>query len=277
MSADIAPKYVTDGQHLKLSFARVLKSEILKLRTLRSTWIMLVTMLGLFIAFGALAALSTTGQIDDGSNGRPQNFILDPVTTVLAGAGFAVLVMSVFGVLSGAREYGSGMIRTTLSFVPKRLNVLWAKTIALVIFVIPVTLIAAFGAFFLGMAVLSAAGAETVAFSDPDAQRVLFGTAVNITGLAIIGLALGMAMRSMPGAIATVIGGVLILPALLTALLPESWRVVLKFLPSNAAAPFTEVQVRDDMLAIGPGIIVFTAWVALSLAIAGFLLVRRDA
>ncbi|MDP2013179.1 MAG: ABC transporter permease, partial [Actinomycetota bacterium] len=268
MSTDTSPRYVTDGQQLKLTFVRVLKSEILKLRTLRSTWIMLITMLGLFVAFGALAALSTTGQIDDGSNGPPQTFVLDPVTTVLAGGGFAVLVMSVFGVLSGAREYGSGMIRTTLSFVPKRLSVLWAKTIALVIFVIPVTLIAAFGAFFLGMAVLSAAGSETVAFTDPDAQRVLFGTAANITGLAIIGLALGMAMRSMPGAIATVIGGVLILPALLTALLPESWRIVLKFLPSNAAAPFTEVQQRADMLSIGPGIAVYTAWVVLSLAIA---------
>ena len=275
MSTDIAPKHVTDGQRLKLSFPRVLKSEILKLRTLRSTWIMLASMLVLFVAFGALAALSTTGKLSTGN--RPRAIPLDPVTTVLAGAGFAVLVMSVFGVLSGAREYGSGMIRTTLSFVPKRLHVLWAKTIALLIFVIPVTLVAAFGAFFVGMAVLSAAGSATVPFSDPDAQRVLFGTAANITGLAIIGLALGMAMRSMPGAIATVIGGVLILPALLTALLPESWRSVLKFLPSNAAAPFTEVTVRPDLLAIGPGIIVFTAWVALSLAIAAILLVRRDA
>lgn len=277
MSTGTQPKYVMDGQQLKLTFPRVLKSEILKLRTLRSTWIMLLVMLVLFIAFGALAALSTTGQISDGNNGRPRGIPLDPVTTVLAGAGFAVLVMSVFGVLSGAREYGSGMIRATLSFAPKRLHVLWAKTIALLAFVIPVTLIAAFGAFFLGMAVLNGAGSETVAFTDPDAQRVLFGTAANISGLAIIGLALGMAMRSMPGAIATVIGGVLILPALLTALLPESWRAGLKFLPSNAAAAFTEVDVRTDMLPLGPGIAVFVAWVALSLAVAGFLLVRRDA
>ena len=275
MSTDIAPKYITDGQLLKLSFPRVLKSEILKLRTLRSTWIMLGTMLVLFIAFGALAALSTTGKISNGN--RPRAVPLDPVTTVLAGAGFALLVMAVFGVLAGAREYGSGMIRTTLSFVPKRLHVLWGKVIALLIFVIPVTLISAFGAFFVGMAVLSAAGSATVSFTDPDAQRVLFGTAAYITGLAIIGLALGLAMRSMPGAIATVIGGVLIAPALLTALLPESWRSVLKFLPSNAAAPFTEVTVRDDMLAIGPGVVVFVAWVALSMAVAGFLLVRRDA
>lgn len=277
MSTGIAPKYVTDGQRLKLTFARVLKSELLKLRTLRSTWIMLLIMLALFVAFGALAALATTGQISDGNNGRPQGIPLDPVTTVLAGAGFAVLVMSVFGVLSGAREYGSGMIRTTFSFVPRRLQVLWAKTIVLVIFVLPVALLAAFGAFFLGMAVLGAAGSATVPISDPDAQRVLLGTAANITGLAIIGLALGVAMRSMPGAIATVIGGVLILPALLTALLPESWRVGLKFLPSNAAAAFTEVQVRADMLGLVAGIVVFAAWVVLSLAVAGFLLVRRDA
>ena len=127
------------------------------------------------------------------------------------------------------------------------------------------------------MAVLSAAGHDTVSLGDTAAQRVLIGTAGYITGMAIIGLALGMAMRSMPGAIATVIGGVLILPALLTALLPESWRTVLKYLPSNAAAPFTEVNLRVDLLALVPGILVFIAWVVLSLAVAAWLFARRDA
>jgi len=259
----------------KLSFLRVVKSELLKLRTLRSTWIMLLVMLVLFIAFGALAALSTTGQISDGSGTPPPK--LDPVTTVLAGAGFAVLVMSVFGVLSGAREYSSGMIRATLSFVPRRLYVLGGKAIALVVFVIPVTLVAALGAFVLGMAVLSAAGSETASLTDADSLRVLIGTTINICGLALIGLALGMAMRSMPGAIATVIGVVLILPGLLTALLPESWRVGLKFLPSNAIAGASQIDVPDGMLGLWPGLLVFLAWVVACLVLAGFLLVRRDA
>jgi hypothetical protein len=195
----------------------------------------------------------------------------------MAGAGFAVLIMSVFGVLSGAREYGSGMIRTTLTFVPKRLPVLWAKVLVLIALVVPVAVLASLGAFYLGMAVLSAAGSDTVSISDPDAQRVLIGNSVYITGLAVIGLGLGMAMRSMPGAIATVIGGVLILPALLTALLPESWRSVLKYLPSNSAAAFTEMNVRADMLGLGAGIAVFAAWVLLSLAVAAVLLHQRDA
>ena len=260
-----------------VTFPRIIRSEFIKLRTLRSTWILLGSMLVLFIAFGAIAALATTGQIDDGRGGPPAALGLDPVTTVLAGAGFAVLIMSVFGVLAGAREYGSGMIRTTLAFVPKRLPVLWAKVLVLIGLVIPVAVLASLGAFFLGMAVLTGAGEATASLSDPDAQRVLIGTAAYITGLSVIGLALGVAMRSMPGAIATVIGGVLILPALLTVLLPESWRSVLKYLPSNAAAPFTEGQVRVDMLALTPGIIVFVAWVLASLAVAGILFTRRDA
>ena len=258
-------------------FPRIVRSEFIKLRTLRSTWILLGSMLVLFIAFGAIAALASTGQIKDGRGGPPQSLGLDPVTTVLAGAGFALLIMAVFGVLSGAREYGSGMIRTTLAFVPKRLPVLWAKVLVLVAFVVPVAILAGLGAFYLGMAVLSAAGHDTVSLGDTTAQRVLVGTAGYITGMAIIGLALGIAMRSMPGAIATVIGGVLILPALLTALLPESWRSVLKYLPSNAAAPFTEVNLRVDMLALVPGMLVFTAWVVLSVAVAAWLLARRDA
>jgi hypothetical protein len=155
--------------------------------------------------------------------------------------------------------------------------VLWAKVLVLIGLVIPIAVLAALGAFYLGMAVLSGAGEATASLSDPDAQRVLIGTAAYITGLSVIGLALGIAMRSMPGAIATVIGGVLILPALLTALLPEAWRSVLKYLPSNAAAPFTEVRVRADMLALTPGIVIFVAWVVASLAVAGILFARRDA
>jgi len=263
--------------HAGVRFPRVVRSEFIKLRTLRSTWILLGSMLVLFIAFGAIAALASTGQIKDGRGGPPQSLGLDPVTTVLTGAGFALLIMAVFGVLSGAREYGSGMIRITLAFVPKRLPVLWAKVLVLIVYVLPVAILAGLGAFYLGMAVLSAAGHDTVSLGDSDAQRVLMGTAAYITGMAIIGLALGLAMRSMPGAIATVIGGVLILPALLTALLPESWRSVLKYLPSNAAAPFTEVNVRADLLGLVPGVIIFVAWVVLSLAVASWLLARRDA
>ncbi len=260
-----------------VSFPRVVRSEFIKLRTLRSTWILLGSMLTLFIAFGVIAALASTGQINDARGGPPQSLGLDPVTTVLTGAGFALLIMAVFGVLSGAREYGSGMIRTTLTFVPKRLPVLWAKVLVLIAFVLPVVILAGIGAFYLGMAVLSAAGDETASLSNSSAQRVLIGLAGYITGMAIIGLALGLAMRSMPGAIATVIGGVLILPALLTALLPESWRSVLKYLPSNAAAPFTEVNVRADLLALVPGIVVFVGWVVLSIAVAAWLFARRDA
>lgn len=263
------------GTPLKVSFARVLKSELIKLRSLRSTWIMLLAMLVLFIAFGALGALSTTGKLSDGSGTPPPQ--IDPVTAVLAGGGFAVLVMSVLGVLAGAREYSSGMIRASLSFVPRRLMVLGGKALALLIFVLPVTLLAALGAFVVGMVVLAAAGSDTVSLTDPDSIRLLLGTTANICGLALIGLGLGVAMRSMPGAIATVIGGVLILPTLLTALLPESWRVALKFLPSNAVSAFTEVEVRDDMLALGAGIAVFAAWIALALVIAGVVMVRRDA
>ncbi len=39
----------------------------------------------------------------------------DPLATVLAGQVLAVLVMGVLGVIAGAREYGSGLIRTTMT------------------------------------------------------------------------------------------------------------------------------------------------------------------
>ena len=258
---------------------RVIRSEWIKLRTLRSTWLMIGGMLSALIAFGLISALTASGQVEvtAGQGGAPGFVGTNPVSTVLAGANFAVLIVAVFGAIIGAREYSTGMIRTTLAAVPKRLPVLWGKLTTFVGVVTPVAVVGVLVSFFGGMAILDAGGAATVSWSDDGVARAVLGMAAYLIGLGVIGVALGILLRSTAGGIGTVLGAVLFVPVLASALLPDSWDGVLKYLPSNAGQAFTSLNPGDTLLSPGVGMAVFAAWVLLAIVGAAIALKRRDA
>jgi ABC-2 type transport system permease protein len=260
----------------RLTVARVVRSEWIKLRTLRSTWITLAAVLGVLVGFGLIAA-TVAGGAASGGPGGPTAGSDDPASTVLTGANLAVLVVGVLGAVIGAREFASGLIRTTLAAVPSRLPVLWGKAIALCTVLVPVTVGGVLVAFVAGMGVLGSRGLPTVAWSDPGVARAVLGTAAYLVGIGLVGLALGMLIRGTAGAIGLLLGAVLILPSLATALLPDSWDAVLKFLPSSAAEAFTSRLPSHDLLGSGAGMAVFALWVVLALAAAAATLKRRDA
>jgi ABC-type transport system involved in multi-copper enzyme maturation permease subunit len=192
----------------------------------------------------------------------------------MMGSTFAVLLIGTLGALVGAREFTSGMIRTTVAAVPRRWTVLAAKSATLTVALLPTVVIGVLGAFGVGMAVLSHAGAATVTFGT--AGWALLGTIAYLLGVGLLGLALGFLFRSIAGSIATVIGGLLILPGIIGALLPSSWSDVLKYLPSNAASSFTSITSPSDMLGVGAGVAVFVAWLVVALAGAGYMFRARD-
>jgi ABC-type transport system involved in multi-copper enzyme maturation permease subunit len=260
----------------RLTFAGVVRSEWIKLRSLRSTWMTLAGVLIVLVGFGLIAA-TVAGGAAGGGPGGPDAGPDDPVSTVLTGANLAVLVVGVLGAVIGAREFASGLIRVTLAAVPSRLPVLWGKAIALGALLVPVTVGGVLVAFAAGMGILDARGQTTLAWSDPGVVRALLGTAAYLVGIGLVGLALGILIRATAGAIGVLLGGVLILPSLATALLPDSWDTVLKFLPSNAAEAFTSRLPLDNLLGSGAGMAVFALWVVLALAGAAAALKGRDA
>ncbi|GAA4970191.1 ABC transporter permease subunit [Kineococcus glutinatus] len=258
-----------------LSPARVARSEWIKLRTLRSTWITLGAIFAVLVAAGLFAAAATGS---DSSSGAAQGPGLggDPVSTVLTGANLAVLVVAVLGAVIGAREHVSGMVRVTMAAVPSRLPVLWGRLIAFSAALVPVVVVGVLVAYVGGTAVLDANGADTASFSDTGVARAVLGTAGYLFGIGLLGTALGTVLRSTAGAIGVVIGGVLILPSLAGALLPDSWSSVLQYLPSNAGTAFTQVSAGSDYLSPAVGACVFAAWVVVAVAGAAAALVRRD-
>lgn len=260
-----------------VTLARVIRSEWIKLRTLRSTWWGLGAVIVLMVGVGALAAAVSTGSVatPGGVSTGPGGD--DPLSTVLTGANLCVLLLGVLGALAGAREYGSRMITATVAAVPRRWPVVLAKSVVLAALVLAATLVGIIGAYAAGMAILSAGGGATVSLGDDGVLRTLFGMAGYLTAVALLGLGLGVLFRSVAASVGTIIGALLIVPALAGALLPDSWDTVLQVLPSNAAAAFTAVQsTGSQVLSPTGGALTLVAWVLAVLGGAVVSVVKRD-
>jgi ABC-type transport system involved in multi-copper enzyme maturation permease subunit len=258
----------------------VLASEWIKLRTLRSTWYLVVAILAAITVFGLIASATAAGDVANTSVGSHDPMFGgggDPVRTVLIGANFAILIVAVMGALAGAREYASGLIRATLAAVPARLPVLWAKVLVFTAIIVPVVVVGVLVAFFTGMQLLSGGDVGSASWSDPGVSRAVLGTAAYMAGIGLIGVALGILFRSIAASIATLVGGILFLPTLATALLPSSWDFLLKYLPSNAGTSFTSVDAGTSLLSPTAGALVFAGWVAIAIVGAAVMLKRRDA
>lgn len=281
-TVDVEPDTVTAARGRVATrpqtLGRAIHFEWIKLRSLRGTWIGLGAVILVLVGFGVIAAAVSTGSVTPPDGGGPPGFGgASALRTVLTGADFAVLLLGVIGALAGAREYGSRMIVATVAAVPRRGQVVIAKAVVLAAVAAPTALIGVLAAFGAGMAILSAGGAETVSLGDGEVLRSVLGMAGYLTAIALIGLGLGIVLRGVAASIGTLIAGVLVLPAIASGLLPESWDSVLRFLPSAAAAAFTAVMSPTGaVLGAGAGAVTLLAWVVAALAGAIRATVRRD-
>jgi ABC-type transport system involved in multi-copper enzyme maturation permease subunit len=259
----------------RVTLRRVIHSEWIKLRSLRSTVITLLATAGVVIALGLLFAGVVSGRIGGESMGLgPGGPGSDPVGASLGGVSLGQLIIGVVGVVLVAGEYSTGMIRSTLAAVPRRLPVLWAKTIVFGGVTLATMLVAVFAAFFAGQVIL---GADGVSLSDGGVLRAVIGAAVYLTGVGLLGLALGALLRGTAAAIGALFAGMLVVPGLFP-LLPSSWtETVGPYLPSHAGESFMAVTPHAGMLGPWVGLAVFAGYVAAALAAAAILLKRRDA
>lgn len=252
---------------------RAVRSEWIKIRTLRSTWIGMAFVIVLLVGLGAISAAVSTSDMADGDGFGAGS----PLTIALTGADFAVLLVGVLGALAGAREYASRMISVTVTAVPRRWQVLVSKAVALTAVVLPTAVIGVAAAYAAGMGVLSATDGATVGLTDDGVLGEMAGMAAYIASIGLLGLGLGVLLRSVAGSIGVLVGGIILLPTLAGALLPASWDPALQYLPSSAAAAFTTVMgAGDSVLGTAGGVAVLGAWVVGTLAAAAVVLHRRD-
>ena len=249
-------------------------SESTKLRSVRSTvWTLFATITAT-VGIGALIAFARTSRWSDMS--RFDQLRFDSTAASLRGVYLAQIALGVLGVLVISSEYSTGMIRTTLTAIPRRITVLTAKVLVFAVVAVVVSLVACFVAFGVGQSIFASKGANA-SLSDPGVLRAVLGSAYYLTAIGLVGVALGTLLRRTAGAIATLFGLVLVLPALASAL-PSPWNTdVGKFTPSGAGTAVFAVRSQSDLLSPGAGMAVLAGYVIVGLALAAFALNRRDA
>ncbi len=253
-----------------VTFAGAVSSEWIKFRTLRSSWVVLLAAVIAMVVIAGLIGYFT------GSKWDTQ---LDPEDRVasapLQGLFLAQLLIGVLGVLFVSGEYTTGMIRSTLAAVPRRLPVLWAKGLVYGLVTLGALIPTTFIAYGVAQIFLGHYGHST-SLSAPTALRAVLATAIYLTLVGLLGSAMGWIVRSTPGGISLLVGLLLVVPVLLEVV-PGQWaKDIGHYLPSAAGASFYSSLQTDGALSPGAGLLVLVVWVAVATAAAAVLLKRRD-
>jgi hypothetical protein len=267
---------VVERPAYRVTGPRVLRSEWAKLWSLRSTWITLALGLAFLIAFGLIAAAQYTPQ-PTSTEGMQGEFVgATAVSLSLFGLTFAQLALGVLGVLVTAGEYSTGMIRSTLAAVPRRLPVLWAKSAVFGGVALVLGIIGVFVTFVIAGGLVSGTPAA-MTLSDPGVVRSLLGAGLYLGLVGVIGAALGALLRSVAGGISVLVAVLMLIPGLMS-LLPSSWQDRIgPYLPSNAGQSMYALTHDSGSLSPTAGLLVFLAWTVLALAGAAWRLLRTDA
>jgi ABC-type transport system involved in multi-copper enzyme maturation permease subunit len=227
------------------------------------------------IGIGAIFSAVTASQYHGFSAADKAAF--NPVTTSLNGVMFAVVAFGVLGVLMTSGEYTTGMVRSSLTAVPRRLPVLWGKLAVFAGTILGVSLVASFISFFLGQALLSSHHLNAT-LSAPGALRDVIGAALYMTVAGMMGVALGALFRNTAAGISTFAGVFFVIPPLM-GLLPASVSShIAPYLPSNAGeALFGGTHGLSNPLAPWTGFALLCGYTAVLIGAAAWRLRRSDA
>ena len=257
----------------RVTQARVMKSEWTKLRTQPGALWSLLSAVILVVAFGILYSLLREARPPHGAAVAT----FDPTSVSLAGVQLAQIAAGVLGVLLITSEYATGLIRTTLAAVPRRLPTLWGKATVLIAAVLAVSVPAAVAVFLAGQAIMSRQHLS-VSLGAPGVARAVIGGALYLAVAGLLGLALGALLRSTAGGIAALFGLLFAVP-ILVGFLPGSLSDEIgKYLPGTAGLAVTTVH-PDPVTSLGPwtGFGVFCAYAVVLLGFAAMRMRRGDA
>ena len=267
--------------HESLSFAGVLRSEFIKLTSLRSS--VGLTLAIIVFGLGVSVLLAMTMEDAGLPSGPSVGFTLDQITigTVL----FGQLIAGVLGVLVISGEYSSGTIQSTLIAVPSRVTVLAAKTIVLFGTATCAALVALFGSWAVTYPMFAALEIET-GLTAPGVFFALIGGSVYVGLSAVLGLGIGTLLRSVAASVATVLSVILLLPMVLSVLPASTLVRNLHLLSmSKAGDAMTSaadsggvfLDLTDGYVSPIAGWIAAVVWAGVFLVIGAIRLRRQDA
>ncbi len=268
-----------------VSFAKLVRSEWIKLWTLRSTWWVVIVTIVAQTGFTWLATYFTFQNVSPAELGIPAEQV--GPSFVQSGVMIGQLVISVLAVLAITGEYSTGSIRSTFAAAPRRIGAVLAKGV--------VVLAVAFGtgaaATLLSWALIAPTlGSEYgIDLSDEMHRRVLIAMPLYLVGVALFSFAIGALLRVSAAALATVFGVFLVVETLIAGFSGNIrfFAIITPFLPSNAGSQVLSTSTEDiealrassDVALLTPwqGYGVLIAWGLVLLGAALVLVRRRDA
>jgi ABC-2 type transport system permease protein len=280
-----------------------IRSEFTKLTSVRSTYWTIAALVIVSVGFAAIAGVAIASNL----HSNPANKAGMDATQASLGAFFELgqLIIAVLGVLVITSEYSTGMIRTSLTAMPRRGTVYAAKLIVFTTVALVVSLITSFISFFVGQAAMSGSGVSaslfhsvtipanaivngspnnvtfsgTTVISPGTVLTAIIGTALFVTAVALIAFGLGAIIRHTAGAITSVIGLMFIIP-IIVQLLPDTWRWdIIRFFPDSAGRVLsvTVGQQNPHLWSAWPQFGVTLLYAAVFLAVGAYLFRKRDA
>ncbi|WP_326718403.1 ABC transporter permease subunit [Streptomyces sp. NBC_00243] len=273
MQTEVAAPEASQASHRPVSgFVDILRSEFLKLGSVRTTLWTLWSAVVFNIGLGALVGIFVPGRLSD-----EDKMTVDAIRLSLAGLHLSQIAMGALGVLVITSEYSTGMIRATFSAIPQRRTVLAAKVIVFAVVAFAVGIVSCFGAFYAFEAFLSE-GSMRSSLGDPGVLRAVLGGGLYLGVLGLFGLGLGIVIRATAGAIAALFG-MLFVPPILLGLLPNSWQeTVVPYTPLDAGSQIF-ITMSHNQSSLGPwsGMGVFSLYAFVAVFIGFLLIYRRDA
>ncbi len=258
-----------------VTFPRVLLSEWTKLWSLRSTrWVLLVS----FIAMAAPGPIISAVQMARWAHlTLSDRASFDSIDAGVGGWHLAQLGIGVLGVLIISGEYSTGMIRSSLMAVPRRLPVLAAKVLVYAGVVLVLMLVATLISYFATQAIVTEHHIQH-GIGDPGALRVVIGNILFLTVLGVMCVGLGGWVRNSAGGIAAFVGLIFVLSGIVDILPTNLGNAINPYLPLNAGTGVATYRF-DNSHHLSPwgGFALFCGYTLVILLGASITLLRRDA
>jgi ABC-2 type transport system permease protein len=263
----------------RASFAGALRSEFTKIRSVRSTYWTLLAMLVIVIGLGALFCYARAhyfSQLPAGARQQRAPEIAQATQRSLIGLVLGQLIIAVLGALTITSEYSTGMIRTSLSVLPRRGQAFAAKALVFGVIAVAAGLVSSFTSYFLGQAILSGQHINST-LSQPGVLRAVIGGGLFLGACGLLSFGLGALIRHTAGAV-TASFGLLFVLATLAGFLPPSWAVhVDRWVPFNAGTAIWQNSAGVHPFSPWTGFAVFCGYAALAVAAGYYRFRNRDA
>lgn len=257
---------------------RTIHSELTKIRSVRSTYWTLFVLVLAGATWCVAYCLGTVHQWPGMSAQARSAF--DATQSSILGLGLlGQLVIVVLGALMITSEYSTGMVRTSLTVMPRRWTLYAAKAAVFAAVSLVVSFAASFGTFFLGRTLLASTH-QAMSLSQPGVLRSVIVTALYVEVCGLFAFGVGALVRNTAGALTLAYGCLALLPELIRALPESLHNALMRWVPGGDA-----LNVMTATLG-GPHPLLFSAWgelavfagyAAILLVAGAVMFTRRDA